>query len=353
LTSNPEDEPYYDGQFDKFKILIVCLYMGAREKVNKITTDVFNQQCGSVLRRKGFSYTFCCSYGEGIAELTKDENGRCPYVQLWLFCSHGYGDLPNEARDKDTQKIVPFMRAVQNFWTHGGGLLLFCDNGPFTFETNYLLSHYLTFNHKSQSGRTKVRFGGQTVQASGFSYQGYKGNQQITVAASESPVRQSFSPKVDLPAPGQVKRRISLRPGLIKFYEGNTISYACNSSNEPLTQESDLWPFTPFAWTSEAVSPPRPFILFYDPQIQSENLDSPGPIVIHGGFTAAFHEFGLGMDDSTSGTGRLIISIACWLTRIEERLYIAKKTATPLVTTVPRLAGSYSVSDKFSEWTPR
>jgi hypothetical protein len=82
-------------------------------------------------------------------------------------------------------------------------------------------------------------------------------------------------------------------------------------------------------------------------------LDSPGSIVIHGGFTAAFYEFGLAMDDSTGGTGRLIISIACWLTRIEERLYLAKKTATPLVTTVPRLTENYSVSGVFSGWTPR
>jgi hypothetical protein len=131
----------------------------------------------------------------------------------------------------------------------------------------------------------------------------------------------------------------------VKFYEGNTISYAVNASGQPISSDADLWPFTPFAWTSEPVSPPRPFILFHDPKITSDALECPGPIVIHGGFTSAFYEFG---DDKTGGTGRLIISIACWLTRIEERLYRAKISASPMVKSLPRLAGNYAVSGTFT-----
>ena len=37
-----------------------------------------------------------------------------------------------------------------------------------------------------------------------------------------------------------------------------------------------------------------------------------GPIVVHGGFTSAFYDF------EQNGTGRLVISIACWLIRKEE-----------------------------------
>jgi hypothetical protein len=37
------------------------------------------------------------------------ESDRCPYTQLWLFSSPGYGELPEEAGDKDTNKIVPFL----------------------------------------------------------------------------------------------------------------------------------------------------------------------------------------------------------------------------------------------------
>jgi hypothetical protein len=351
LTTNPEQEPYNDGIFDGFAILIVCLYMGAYEKNNQITKAVFDRDCGRVLKRKGFAYTFVCSYGEGIAQLTRNEGGRCPFTQLWLFSSPGYGELPNEATDKDVNKIVPFMNAVNDFRTGGGALLLFCDNVPYIFEANYLLGNYLTFSHPGGSGRTNLRFGGLSCTgASGSQFNGWIGKQQISVAATESPARQGFTPKVELPAPGKCNRRLSLRPGLVKFYEGNTISYAVNPSGQPITSESDLWPFTPFAWTSENVSPPRPFILFHDPEITSDTFECPGPVVIHGGFTSAFYEFG---DDKSGGTGRLIISIACWLTRMEERMYQAKVTASPIVKSVKRLTGNYSVSGSFTDFQPK
>jgi hypothetical protein len=346
LTANPEQEPYNDGIFDGFQILIVCLYMGAYETDNQITKPVFDRNCGRVLKRKGFGYTFVCSYGEGIAQLSRNENGRCPFTQLWLFSSPGYGELPNEATDKDVNKIVPFMNAIKDFREAGGALFLFCDNGPYTFEANYLLGNYLTFIHGGRNGRTSVRFGGlECTGASGTKFNGWIGKQQIAVAANEIPARQSFSPKVELPAAGKCNRRLSLRPGLVKFYEGNTISYAVNGSGQPITSDNDLWPFTPFAWTSESVSPPRPFILFHDPKITSDALECAGPVVIHGGFTSAFYEFG---DDKSGGTGRLIISIACWLTRIEERMYQAKTTANQIAKTIPRLGGNYAASGAFT-----
>ena len=68
-------------------------------------------------------------------------------------------------------------------------------------------------------------------------------------------------------------------------------------------------PFTPFAFTSDPEHK-RPFILYYDPKVETGK----GPIVIHGGFTSAFYDF------EQDGTGKLVISIACWLTRREEAL---------------------------------
>jgi hypothetical protein len=134
---------------------------------------------------------------------------------------------------------------------------------------------------------------------------------------------------------------------LVQFYEGNTISYAVNSSDSPLTKLNYLCPFTPFAWAFENVSPPRPFILFYDPKFSSHSF-SPGPIVLHGGFTSAFYEF----RDDKYATGRLIISIACWLTRIEERLYASKRYSLPLQKNIPKLSGSYAVIGTFTDWRP-
>jgi hypothetical protein len=347
LDVNPTDEPYADGIFRGYRILIVCLYLGAYEKDNQITKAIFMRDCGRVLQRKGFDYTFVCSYGEGIAELSRNEAGRCPFTQLWLFSSPGYGDLPAEARDKDANKIEPFVRAVTDFWERGGGLFLFCDNSPYTFEANYLLEDFLTFSHDGKQGKTKVRFGGLPCTGeSGTAFNGWSGKQEITVGIAETPIFRTFFPRVELPAPGQTLVRLSLRPGLVKFYEGNTISYAVDAAGKPITNQEDLWPFTAFAWTSEDVTPPCPFILFHDPKITSPQFDCRGPIVIHGGFTSAFYEFG---DDKTGGTGRLIISIAVWLTRIEERLYQARKTAQ-VVKTVRSLTGNYTSHRTFEKF---
>jgi hypothetical protein len=336
LSQNPKAEPYHDGVFQGFQILIVCLYMGANEKNNRITKSVFDSQCGVVLRAKGFTYKFVCSYGEGIIELQRVEDGNCPYSQLWLFSSEGYGDLPKEAMDTSKDKVLPFLAAVAEFWQNGGGLLMFCDNHPYDFEANYLLENLLIFTRDDRTlTHTQVQFGGN-----------YAGKTRIRVAESENPTVGKFIPKVELPPPGRASRRISLRPGLIEIYEGDTISYAVNKSGTPLCDTASLWPFTPFAWTSENVSPPRPFILFHDPVIPPGAPKSPGPIVLHGGFTSAFYEFG----DDRLGTGRLIVSIAAWLTRIEERLYTSKLESRSLVTGIPRLTGNYVVTGIFNRW---
>jgi hypothetical protein len=42
---------------------------------NQITKSIINHQCSLVLKRKGFSSTFVCSYKEGLTELFLLENG--------------------------------------------------------------------------------------------------------------------------------------------------------------------------------------------------------------------------------------------------------------------------------------
>jgi hypothetical protein len=77
----------------------------------------------------------------------------------------------------------------------------------------------------------------------------------------------------------------------------------------------------------------------------SSDSIAPGPNVLHGGFTSAFYEFG---DDH--GTGPLIISVACRLTRMEERLYNSKLKGIPLIETIPKLSGSYNIQKRFTHW---
>jgi hypothetical protein len=124
---------------------------------------------------------------------------------------------------------------------------------------NYLLENYLTFSHDGRSGRTGVRFGGLPCQGKKGTFDGWIGKAQITVGTIESAVHQHFTPKAELPPPGNCSRRLSLRPGLVDFFEWNTISYAVNPAGQPISSETDLWPFAPFAWTSEDVSPARAF----------------------------------------------------------------------------------------------
>jgi hypothetical protein len=85
----------------------------------------------------GFKYDFVHSYGEGLACLQKpciNNPQRSPYTQMWLFCSPGYGNLPDIAEDKNVLKIIPFLQAVRDFWLFGGGLFIFFDNKRFNFE---------------------------------------------------------------------------------------------------------------------------------------------------------------------------------------------------------------------------
>ena len=50
---NPEDEPYNDI-FDRYKILVVILYLGDENHDKDITPKVFEDNAGKSLRKKGF-----------------------------------------------------------------------------------------------------------------------------------------------------------------------------------------------------------------------------------------------------------------------------------------------------------
>jgi hypothetical protein len=57
MDKNSAIEPYRDGMFAGFRILIVCLYLGLPGTPDeKISPTVFHEGCGKSLKRKGF---FC------------------------------------------------------------------------------------------------------------------------------------------------------------------------------------------------------------------------------------------------------------------------------------------------------
>ena len=286
---NPEEEPYYDVFSEK--ILIVILYLGNKDHDKNITTEIFEKNAGKSLKKKGFKYDLVYSYGDAIKKLETLENNNCPYSELWLFCSKGDGSLPDKAEDKDPNKISIFLEMVADFNKKGGSLFLFCDNYPFVLEANLLLKEYIKFEEGEINFEMKGSYNNKDPEG-----------RFIFVKGTKNVKNGYFQPEHFLKCPGKANKRLSLRIGLNTFSEGITLSYA-----ETFDNTENYRPFTPFAYLSDPVNK-RPFILYYDPKVETGR----GPIVVHGGFTSAFYDF------EQTGTGRLVISIACWLIRKEE-----------------------------------
>jgi len=328
IVVDPDKDLYSNGVFKKLKttsrILLVLLYYGESNKDSGIYEEIFNRDddkekgAGSVLKMKGLEYTIVYNYQDAINELTIDENGHCKYLETWIFCSDGSGDYPKggksiydsdnkerrgfkrEVTKNDNEKeLIPFLETVAEFNKKGGALLLFCDNEPFTFEANLLLSKYLKFDEINKEG-ANFKMGGNYVRKSGM-------DPNIYVREDIGPKNASFPSMNLLPPPGNKDaKRFSLRVGIEFFNEGITLSYAKAKDNS-----NNYEPFIPFAYLTDEQKE-KPFILYYDPIIDPLKQYNRGPIVVHGGFTSAFYEF------TNKGTGKLIISIACWLGRIEE-----------------------------------
>ena len=310
--TNPEEPPYEDDYFKGFNILVVILYLGNYEENGKIrdeniTLDVFKKNAGKSLNDKGFKYKIVCSYTEAIKEITKNENEKCPYEEVWIFCSRGDGSLRTlpevfENKEEGKKNLIPFLETVSEYNRKGGALCLFSDNYPFVLETNLLLQKYLKFNEVPdlQDGSAKFIMVGNYNNPN-------KEEKNIFVNEEKGIKSGKFCQDTQLKDKPGEKDRLSLRVGIKVFNEGITLSYAKSLDEK---NKHNYSPFTPFSCLSDK-SEEKSFILYYDPII-NKNGFSRGPIVVHGGFTSAFYDF------EKEGTGRLVTSIACWLARPEE-----------------------------------
>ena len=317
---NPEEEPYRDV-FNDCKILVVILYLGNNEHDQKISTEIFEKNAGQSLKKKKFKYDIVYSYGEAIKKLSIVENNNCPYSELWLFCSRGDGSLPEKAEDKDSNKITVFLEMVADFNKKGGALFLFSDNYPYVLETNLLLKEYIQF----EDGQ-KINF-----EMKGSYNNEIEANRFIFEEGTKGIKNGFFTHEHFLKCPGKATRRLSLRIGLHTFSEGITLSYA-----EKIDNSKDYSPFVPFAYLTDP-DYKRPFILYYDPKVETHQ----GPIVVHGGFTSAFYDF------EQTGTGRLVISIACWLIRREEYTWNLRKG---IVNSIEGIPIPKNKNIKFDKW---
>ena len=69
------------------------------------------------------------NYEDAINEITKEENGKCPYYACWI--------LNNPQKEEKTKE---FLELLVIFWINGGAVVLLSDNDPFIEETNLFLS---------------------------------------------------------------------------------------------------------------------------------------------------------------------------------------------------------------------
>ena len=89
------------------------------------------------------------NYDKATKELTKKENGKCPYYACMLLNSIDINE-----------KVQLFLKLLIIFWKKGGLVVLFADNEPFTLETNlFLLMINAGFTMNSPYDREKEIFG--------------------------------------------------------------------------------------------------------------------------------------------------------------------------------------------------
>lgn len=250
-------------------------YIWNKEHNKNINTEIFEENAEKSLRKKGFKYDIVYSYADAIKKISALDIINCPYFEIWIFCSKGDGTLLEKAEDKDPNKISTFLKMVVDFNKKGGALFLFCGNYPFVLKVNLLLKEYIQFKGEKINFKMKGNYNNENPEER-FIYEkedNYSKNG-------------FFQPDHFLESPGKASDiRLSLRIRLNKFSEAITLSYS-----ETFDNSENYRHFTPFAYIKDPERK-RPFILYYDPEIEKRQALGQGSIVIHGGFTSVFYDF--------------------------------------------------------------
>ena len=293
---------FFKGQ----KALIVMAYsaeMNNKENVNlsykyiKNKSDPKNECILSSLEYTGMDIDISINYKDAIEKLLKSSvKGKCDYLICVVMSGPPYEELPNKA--DNPHLIGEFIKVVIQFWKNGGGLCLFADNVPFTYQTNLFLEILeVELKHK-----IKFRVGGN-----------HKGENIM-----------NGDDKGDLTTSGTFNRKIQLiddfsrvpiSHSLYKIYEGKTVSYIIekpiddealyNTKNEDLKMITDpkaLEPWVPFSKETDGGFN----ALFYG------SNDEKGDIVIDCSYTKFFLEM------ESQGTPRYIQNIFSWLGSVEK-----------------------------------
>ena len=148
----PYSEMYKSNILLGQKILIVMLYNVYDCYINQISYNNGKKTVKDAVSHFGIEITTVNNYEKAIAELTKSENGKCPYYACWV--------LNNDKIENQTKQ---FLEILIKFWKNGGAVVLFSDNSPFIVETNLFLSMInVDFKMDGDYGGEKEIFGDET-----------------------------------------------------------------------------------------------------------------------------------------------------------------------------------------------
>jgi len=218
----PDCEMYQSKILLGQKILIVMVYYNDTCNTGKLYKNGDNKTVKDAVSHYGIEIVSVNNYFDAIKELTKDENGKCPYYACWVI---------NNYQIEDKGEL--FLKLLYAFWRKGGAVVLFADNEPYIEETNFFL----------------------TMINAGFTMNGnYIGQKHIYGDNSgllNSPAL--FNRQEDIYKYKEIKRG-SLSHNLYCIYEGDTISSITKNGKRGMDVKlSDIAPFIAFARDSEEV----------------------------------------------------------------------------------------------------
>ena len=304
---------YPENSFKNKKILIVMLYsaeMNLRENPYLSYRYIKKPQPGKVysiektLQYLKIQVDYAIDYETAIKKLTENNNGYCNYYACLILSGEPYAELPRKnsisnyyKNNEKANLLGEFIKVIIQFWKNGGGLGLFSDNAPFTFQTNLILEKL--FNE----GFIQFRVGG------------FHEGKKILKGIESGILKEkgTFNRKVNII--NNKYERPLITHCLYQMYEGNTVSYIIENpkndkilyfgKNEDLKMITDpkkLVPFIPLSKDSDGGFNS----LFY-----CSNGEE-GDIIIDCSYTKFFLEM-----DKT-GTPRYLMNICSWLAAIEK-----------------------------------
>jgi hypothetical protein len=242
--------------------------------IEKLFKNDDNKTVNEAANHFGIELVTVNNYDDAIKEITKEENGKCPYYACWTLNNN-----------EEQSKTKEFLELLSIFWINGGAVVLLSDNNPLIIETNIFLS----------------------MISAGFTMDGsYLGKKEIygdDTGLLQQPAL--FNRKKEIYKFNGIQRQ-SLSHNLYNIYEGITISSITKNGERQMNVKlNDIKPFIPFARDSEGG-----ITSFF--KLASNKGE--GDLIFDGGFTKIFN------DMKENGTFRYIQNIIGFTARPEVHL---------------------------------